>query len=165
MQTHSSTCLYVVVRLLPTLCFPPLSPPASVFKWPDWGESSRQQLWVGCSCDPLSLPAALTSMNSEPFLVTHNSAPAAWSLSCMVLLCWRLSNYITYYTRLGIINKALAWTQVNAHTCVCLPFWGKDCITTDVADINQTAYIQFSATVLFSAEWEPHVVFTLEQSM
>lgn len=60
--------------------------------------------------------------------------------------------YLLHNTRLGVINKALAWTQVNAHTGVCLPFLGKDCITTDVADINQTAYIQFSATVLFSAK-------------
>lgn len=51
--------------------------------------------------------------------------------------------YLLHNTRLGVFNKALDWTQVNAHTGVCLPYLGKDCIMTDVADINQTAYIQF----------------------
>lgn len=43
------------------------------------------------------LLAALTSMNSQPFLLLlrNGFAPATRSLSCMVLPCWRLSNYIT----------------------------------------------------------------------
>lgn len=51
----------------------------------------------------------LTSMNSQPFrlLLCNNSAPTTWSFSCMVLLCWRLSNYIAWDIALCICEFLL----------------------------------------------------------
>ena len=159
-QAKNSACVYIPLvfisssmRLPTRCCFfvsHPSLHPASVFNRPEWGKSSSCE-WdvpvIQCCllfllhCQLLS---ALTSVNSQPFLLLlrRNSAFATWSLSCMVLQCWRLSNYITCNITLGQ-KMLLIW---------CLPVWiqtqgclfqiqGKDCTATDVADINQRLFI------------------------
>lgn len=110
-RTHPSTCSFVVQRMwmLPTLCcFCVPSLPLHLLRV--YSNDLTEMRVAGSSClwdVPViqccllfffhcQLLSALTSMNSQPFplWLRNNSAPTTWSLSCVLLQCWQLSNYI-----------------------------------------------------------------------